>query len=54
MLREFAIHIVSMYFFPSSEEKHYLERKDFLKKMEDSQYMIIRPIEIRKRFTEYV
>lgn len=35
MLKEFAIHISNMYLFPLTEEKQYLNRQDFLRKMQD-------------------
>jgi hypothetical protein len=43
-----------MYLFPSTEEKQYLVRADFLKRLDDSAYLLLKPNEIRKKFTEYV
>jgi hypothetical protein len=34
--------------------KQFLQRKEFLNLMEESEYAIIRPHELRKRFTEFV
>ncbi|CDW88208.1 UNKNOWN [Stylonychia lemnae] len=54
MLREFGNHIASIFLFPSSEDRQYLMRPDFIKKMEESAYLLIKPHEIRKKYTEYV
>ena len=57
MLREFALHIEQIYFFPLTSKKvskTVLTRKDFIKRMEDSNFILFRPNEIRKKYTEFV
>lgn len=55
MLREFSNHICSLYLFPSTlDDKQYMQRAEFLKRMEDCVYLLIKPNEIRKKYTEYV
>lgn len=66
MLKEFALHLESTYIFPVSFQssqrmqtvvsgaKQFLTRKDFLKMMNDSSYIILRPNDLRKRYTEFV
>ena len=53
MIREFAILLITTHFFPTTE-KQYLARQEFLLKMEDAYNVILKPNELRKRFTEYV
>ena len=56
MLREFSNHLSSLYLFPVTltEEKQYLNRQEFLKRIADFQYLLVKPNEVRKKFTEYV
>ena len=54
MLKEFAIYISNMYLFPSTDDKQYLLRQDFVRKMEECSYALIKPHSIRQKFTEYV
>lgn len=54
MLREFSIMLVNTHFFPSVQEKQYLTRQDFQLKMEESSFILLRPHEIRKKYTEFV
>ena len=55
ILREFAVFIESSYLFPDkSQSAQYLTRKEFLKRMEESEYLIIKPNELRKKYTQFV
>ena len=54
MLKEFSIHLSDSYLFPSSDDKQYLMRQDFIRKMEEHAYLLIKPHEIRKKYTEFV
>lgn len=40
--------------FPMTEDKDYLTRQDFFDKMADCNYVILKPNDLRKKFTEYV
>jgi hypothetical protein len=54
MLREFAVLLITTHLFPSSTEKQYLTRQDFLTRMEESNHLFLKPHELRKRYTEFV
>lgn len=66
MIKEFALHLESTYIFPvtfqSTQQrqpavaggKQYLSRKEFIKVMEQCGYIILKPNEIRKKYTEFV
>ncbi len=57
MLREFALQMEQLYFFPMTAKKSHktvLNRKDFVKRVEDSNFIIFRPNEMRKKYTEFV
>lgn len=54
MLREFASHAASSFLFPASEARQYLVREDFLRRLEDCKHLLVKPHELRKKFTEYV
>jgi len=55
MLREFANQVASVYLFPySADDRQYLMREDFLRRMEDCKFLVIKPHELRKKYTEYV
>lgn len=43
-----------MYLFPTTDDRQYLQRGEFLKRMEDCVYLLIKPNEVRKKYTEYV
>lgn len=52
MLKEFANQVASIYLF--KDGSNYLMRQDFVKKLEESAFLILKPHEIRKKYTEYV
>lgn len=55
MMREFAKILSSTYFFTNDDsEKRELSKKQFVNMMRDSQYILLKPNELRKRYTEYV
>lgn len=54
MLREFANQVASQYLFPNPEERQYLMREDFMKRLEECKYLLLRPHEVRNKYTEYV
>jgi len=54
IVKEFAIFLINTFFFPSLEEKQYLSQTEFVKRMEDSKYAILKPYELRRLYTEYV
>lgn len=54
MLKEFAIHLANQYLFPLSEDKQYLTAQDFMRVMEEEKYILIKPHDIRKKYTEFV
>ena len=54
MLHEFALHIINACLFPSMDEKQYLNRTDFQAKLQTCGYLLVKPNELRKKYTEYV
>jgi len=54
MVRDFAIFMIDSYLFPSTESRQSLFKMDFLKIMECCNYILIKPFEMRKKYTEYV
>jgi len=67
ILREFAQLTINTYLFPASSglltpdrnprdtfSSERLTRSDFLCKLEDCDYLLLKPNELRKRFTDYV
>lgn len=54
ILREFTVNIKNEYLFPPNGEKSILNKKDFMHRAEECKYILVKPIELRKRFTEFV
>jgi hypothetical protein len=55
MMREFAKILSSTYFFNNeSVEKQELSKKQFVNLLRECQYVLLKPNEIRKRYTDYV
>lgn len=54
MIREFSVHLVSTFLFPQSDDRQYLMRSDFLKKLDDCAFLLVKPHELRKKYTEFV
>ena len=54
IVRDFAINMIDTYIFPSSEKRASLFKVDFMKVMENCNYLFIKAPEIRKKYTEYV
>jgi hypothetical protein len=54
MVKEFAIHLANEILFPSIKAGNSLMRHQFIEKMEQSNFVLVKPSEIRKMFTKYV
>lgn len=54
MPKEFAVHLSNSYLFTFDENRSYLSKEQFFDKMEKSNYALIKPHEIRKKYTEFV
>ena len=53
IISEFISEIINSYLFPN-DDKLFLMRADYLLKMEQCNYLFVKPIELRLRFTDFV
>lgn len=54
IVRDFAIDLIETFMFPPTEKRASLFKVDFMKVMENCNYLFIKAPEIRKKYTEYV